>query len=223
MIGMCRQWNEVSLFLSFDKNRHFSIVTSRFYELIAPMSVLWSEIRGGEWAPSKTAMLLDFSGDADAARLRAILSSRGCCLVQVPSDLKCVLVTQNCCHSEVTPKLVRQLVREARGIRPAWPTGQEDAQFLLVYCTTDLMERHDFAELDGLPLVPLANGSLGRFSINPSAASAAEEEDPKAQVQGKAMTTATSSNKFFLVEDTERALFINGQHVLGKWYTYGMS
>lgn len=209
---------------------------TRFYELAAPRAVLWSELRGGSWAPAQTAMLVDLTEEeeeevaagrggeamtsaltvtsaaatarADAARLRAVLLLRGCCIVPVPAPLKRVLVAEQCCHHEVSPPLVRQLVREAKGVAyqqrqqrgrassglEPWPATQEDAQLLLVYCASDLVEKGDVSELDGLPLLPLADGSLGTLAI---------------------VGLQQGLPTYFTVGEAERPLFARGQHVLG--------
>jgi len=209
-------------------------VAHRFYELIAPRAVLWSEMRGGSWAPAQTAMLVDMEEEEAAAaaaegsgagsrmvaerkeaaeaaaRLRAVLLARGCCIVPVPPPLKRVLVAEQCCHNEVSPALVRQLVREAKGLAyqerqrredggrastfAPWPATQEDAQLLLVYCASDVVERGDVGELDGLPLLPLADGSLGTLTV---------------------VGLQPDVTTYFIVAEAERPLFAQGQHVLG--------
>lgn len=165
------------------------------------------EETGGEKGPPSRA-----NERADAARLREVLLARGCCIVPVPPALKHVLVAEQCCHNEVSPPLVRQLVREAKGVayqqargdgrgqqRAAssfgpWPATQEDAQLLLVYCASDLVEKGDVSELDGLPLLPLADGSLGTLAI---------------------VGLQPGLTTYFMVAEAERPLFAHGQHVLG--------
>jgi hypothetical protein len=228
-------------------------VAHRFYELIAPLAVLWSEMRGGSWAPAQTAMLVDMEAEKEneeaaaataataataaaddaAARLRAVLLARGCCIVPVPPALKRVLVAEQCCHSEVTPALVRQLVREAKGVVyqqrrqredggrvssafAPWPATQEDAQLLLVYCASDLVgegRKGEVGELDGLSLLPLADGSLGTLAVGGRWPQQQAGGEGKAAAAAAAAAAAT----YFIVGEAERPLFVQGQHVLGAW------
>jgi hypothetical protein len=111
--------------------------------------------------------LLAVGRSPDAERLKAILLGRALCVAEVPADLKRVLLANHCCNAEVIPRFVRGLLREAaQGPRDGrWPTDPQDAQFLLLYCASDISG--DFAQLDGLPLVPLADGSLGNFAVVP--------------------------------------------------------
>lgn len=167
------------------------------------------EGEGEETATALASTAAATAARADAARLRTVLLARGCCIVPVPAPLRRVLVSEQCCHHEVSPPLVRQLVREAKGVAyqqrqprgragsgglEPWPATQEDAQLLLVYCASDLVEKGDVSELDGLPLLPLADGSLGTLAV---------------------VGLQQGLPTYFLVGEAERPLFARGQHVLG--------
>lgn len=92
---------------------------------------------------------------------------RGLYLAQVPSNLKSALRDFGCCRDQVSPPFVRALLREPSPNGQEWPSGFKDVELLLLYCTSDLTD--NFSQLEGLPLVPLQNGTFGRFSfINPA-------------------------------------------------------
>lgn len=118
---------------------------------------------------------------------RTLLGRAGMCVVAVPTALRPILVEHKCCHDEAGPPFVRKLLRQPH---PGWPANVDDAQFLLLYCIKyvrmltgpprmwrsdactccpvacrDLKD--DLRELHGLPLVPLANGQLGLFIVEP--------------------------------------------------------
>ena len=203
---------------------HFQMLVRQFYRLAAPLPLLWSDIGGGTWTPCQSAMLADIpqdyqvedDTDRTTAHLCNVLLARGFCVVRVPESLKRMLVAEECCHSEVCPNLVRMLLWEARNLatnagnptnggvlRDSWPATQGDAQILLVYCSSDLVGKGDLTPLDGLPLVPLADGTLGYFAVSPF--NAVDQRSPNRKRKPPI---------YFMAEEEERGLFMHGQHVL---------
>jgi len=68
-----------------------------------------------------------------------------------------------CCRDKVTPEFVRLLLREP--YNQVWPSGLQDVQLLLLYCTSDVSD-NNYRRLDGLPLIPLQNGLFGSFAFS---------------------------------------------------------
>ena len=149
----------------------WDVVMGALYTTLADMRVLWSEVQGGCWISPRSAVLLrDTSGGGSSAsgagalvspaQLHDILMQEGQPVVKLPPKLYDMLVQFECCAAEISPAFVRGLLK-ARGPHPCL-MKRSNALLLLQYCLSDL-SGGQYGELEGLKLIPLADGTLGTF------------------------------------------------------------
>ncbi len=173
-------------------NDIWSLVVTGVYERIRNvplLRVLPSSSPGSSqprWLRPSEVVLMDES-DRDAARLRRVLLQVGLPIVSVTRpQLRQTLVHTGCVSREVSPSEIRRCLRakadglvvessrssSAQGSRQPLTTSRaavttisrRAALFLLHYCCTD----NKLAELVGVPLLPLSDGTFCKFA--PSAA-----------------------------------------------------
>jgi sacsin len=117
------------------------------------------------WVSSKQAVLVPDGAVVADGRLLRILTNENVPVIDAISDLKSLLLDCNAYSSLATPQFVRnQLRTHCNGENGTGCYNAEDTSFLLEYCLQSLPnDRLD--ELDSLPLLPLQDGSVGRFVI----------------------------------------------------------
>lgn len=132
----------------------------KLYLFIADFGVpvLYTKARGGQWISTRQAIFPDFSFHK-AQELIESLSDAGLAVVTVP---KAVVekFTEFCPHLHfLTPQLLRSLlIRRKRGFK-----DRSSMILTLEYCLLDLTGSVRYDSLQGVPLIPLCNGSFATF------------------------------------------------------------
>ncbi|XP_072965979.1 uncharacterized protein [Typha angustifolia] len=132
----------------------------KLYMSIADLElrVLFTKARGGQWISTRQAIFPDFSF-SKAVELAEALSQAGLPLVSVSKAI--VDKFMEACPSLhfLNPYLLRNLlIRRKRRF-----LSKEAVIMALEYCLTDMKELTFCNQLQGLPLIPLANGSFMTF------------------------------------------------------------
>nr|CAD1821120.1 unnamed protein product [Ananas comosus var. bracteatus] len=129
----------------------------KLYMCIADLGlpVLYTKARGGQWISTRQAIFPDFSFSM-AAELSEVLAQAGLPIVSV-SKLIVDKFMETCPSLHfLNPSLLRNLlIRRKRGFK-----SKEAVICTLEYCLSDIKESGFSDKLHGLPLLPLANGSL---------------------------------------------------------------
>ncbi|KAG5176706.1 hypothetical protein JKP88DRAFT_265343 [Tribonema minus] len=152
-----------------------------FVALVRAQPVLQTAHEKGHWVTPRDAVVLggalDDAPDAERCRLKALLLGEGVPLVDCARAIQRGLAHAGARGAaggggvwcpEASPKWVRGLLRE-RGLKGAAvlqgeaAKARSDVLFLLRYCLGDLAKQGEFADMAGVPLVPLADGSYGCF------------------------------------------------------------
>ncbi|KAJ3692968.1 hypothetical protein LUZ60_012063 [Juncus effusus] len=138
-------------------------MTRKLYSHIADLNlqVLYSKQNGGRWLSPKKSIFPDFSF-AEVTKLTETLAEAGLSVVSLPKPVVEKFMESCPTLYFLTPAmLTNMLIRRKRGFL------MKDAAILaLEYCLTDMSvpDSDFFEKLQGLPLVPLANGSFTEFS-----------------------------------------------------------
>lgn len=131
----------------------------------APRHELLCTIRGDgdlAWISSKQAVLMP---DVADGRLLRILTNESVPVIDASPELRSLLLDSNAYSSLATPQFVRnQLRTHCNGENGTGCYNAGDTSFLLEYCLQSLPNDR-LEELDNLPLLPLQDGSVGRFAI----------------------------------------------------------
>eukprot|EP01105_Mastigella_eilhardi_P027626 TRINITY_DN862_c0_g2_i1.p1 TRINITY_DN862_c0_g2~~TRINITY_DN862_c0_g2_i1.p1 ORF type:complete len:4609 (-),score=1093.39 TRINITY_DN862_c0_g2_i1:88-13881(-) len=128
-----------------------------FYENLADAPVLFSPIAGGRWVAPKQALIADET-IVHWPAVERVLMLLGIAVVHPPRHVRLSLVQVGAC-SVASPAVARTIVRQNPKATAA--LGPEDAAVLLCFCMTGMHQRQEFTELAGLPLLPMADGSVG--------------------------------------------------------------
>ena len=169
----------------------WTTVKKRFFELIGTIEVMWTKAGGGRRIAPKAAVLMEdfaspevpataaagaggaaasqgtpvLAAGADASTLSAVyeaLVEDGVPVVRLPKALVEALLSSGASSILVTPEFVRRHFKNSAVPHPS-VRDRARAVALLKYCLRGL-SGEQFRELVGLPLLPLADGSLGSFS-----------------------------------------------------------
>ncbi|XP_029123505.1 uncharacterized protein [Elaeis guineensis] len=158
-IGLC------DLFYSFWPTtigvEPWASMVRKLYKSIADLGhpVLYTKARGGQWISTRQAIFPDFTFPK-AVELAEALSEAGLPMVLVSKQI--VDRFMETCPSLhfLNPHLLRiLLIRRKRGFK-----NKEAVILTLEYCLSDLKGAAISDKLQGLPLVPLANGSFTTFN-----------------------------------------------------------
>ncbi|XP_008803352.1 sacsin [Phoenix dactylifera] len=158
-IGLC------DLFYSFWPTtigvEPWASLVQKLYKSIADLGlpVLYTKARGGQWISTRRAIFPDFTFPK-AVELAEALSEAGLPMVLVSKQI--VDRFMEACPSLhfLNPQLLRTLlIRRKRGFK-----NKEAVILTLEYCLNDLKGVAISDKLQGLPLVPLANGSFTTFN-----------------------------------------------------------
>lgn len=153
------------LFLSFWPTavgvEPWSSMVRKLYVSIAELGlhVLYTKARGGHWVSTRQAIFPDFSF-SKAIELAEVLSQAGLPLVSVSKPIVDSFMNAYPSVHLLNPHLLRNLlIRRKRGFR-----SREDAILVLEYCLSDMDDPTLSDKLQGLALLPLANGSFTTFN-----------------------------------------------------------
>ncbi|KAG2569738.1 hypothetical protein PVAP13_7NG437900 [Panicum virgatum] len=153
------------LFLSFWPSavglEPWSSMIRKLYVSIAELGlhVLHTKARGGHWVSTRQAIFPDFSFPK-AIELAEVLSQAGLPVVSVSKAIIDSFI--NACPSIhlLNPHLLRNLlIRRKRGFR-----SREEAILVLEYCLSDMEDPSFYVKLQGLSILPVANGSFTTFN-----------------------------------------------------------
>jgi sacsin len=153
------------LFLSFWPSavgiEPWSSMVRKLYVSIAELglNVLYTKARGGHWISTRQAIFPDFSF-SKACELAEVLSQDGLPIVSVPKPAVDGFSNAYPSVHLLNPQLLRNLlIRRKRGFK-----SREEAILVLEYCLSDIGDPSFSDKLQGLPLLPLANGSFTTFN-----------------------------------------------------------
>ncbi|XP_062184286.1 uncharacterized protein LOC133888156 isoform X2 [Phragmites australis] len=153
------------LFLSFWPSavgvEPWSSMVRKLYVSIAELglNVLYTKARGGHWVSTRQAIFPDFSF-SKAMELAEVLSQAGLPMVSVSKPIVDSFIDAYPSVHLLNPHLLRNLlIRRKRGFR-----SREEAILVLEYCLSDMGDPSFSDKLQGLPLLPLANGSFTTFN-----------------------------------------------------------
>jgi sacsin len=153
------------LFLSFWPSavaiEPWSSMVRKLYVSIAELglNVLYTKARGGHWISTRQAIFPDFSF-SKACELAEVLSQAGLPIVSVPKPAVDGFSNAYPSVHLLNPQLLRNLlIRRKRGFK-----SREEAILVLEYCLSDIGDPSFSDKLQGLPLLPLANGSFTTFN-----------------------------------------------------------
>lgn len=153
------------LFLSFWPTavglEPWSSMVRKLYVSIAELGlhVLYTKARGGHWVSTRQAIFPDFSF-SKVMELAEVLSQAGLPVVSVSKPIVDSFMNAYPSVHLLNPHLLRNLlIRRKRGFR-----SREEAILVLEYCLSDMDDPSFSDKLQGLVLLPLANGSFTTFN-----------------------------------------------------------
>ncbi|CAL9081959.1 unnamed protein product [Musa acuminata var. zebrina] len=135
----------------------WSSVVRKVYASIADLglTVLYTKARGGQWISAKQAIFPDFDFPK-AVELAEALSEAGLPIISFSKSIVENFVEVCPSLHFLNPHLLRTLlIRRKRGFK-----NKETVIMTLEYCLSDMTGSTFYNKLQGLPLVPLANGSF---------------------------------------------------------------
>lgn len=141
----------------------WALTRAEIYKLLLDLPVVYSELNKSWLTPRQAVFVVEESETkhcADNSTLASILVRGQQPIVQLPRKLWLLLREANSSLVVATPKFVRNwLTKSGLPKQLTW----EDGLFLLRYCLSDLT-KESYAELVGVPLVPLVSKSFGKFA-----------------------------------------------------------
>ncbi|CAD6261751.1 unnamed protein product [Miscanthus lutarioriparius] len=153
------------LFLSFWPSaagvEPWSSMVWKLYVSIAELGihVLYTKARGGHWLSTRQAIFPDFSF-SKAMELAELLSQAGLPVVSVTKPIIDNFINAYPSVHLLNPHLLRNLlIRRKRDFR-----SREEAILVLEYCLSDMGDPSFCDKLQGLALLPVANGSFTTFN-----------------------------------------------------------
>jgi hypothetical protein len=143
----------------------WAILAHSFFQAIKDCPLLYSEVNGGSWITPNQAMvvkdqLLNAKG---MKRLVDLLLLENIPLVQLSdSTLTQLLIEEKCVRDPLSSREVRSHFKNSGRHHPAL-NDRDDAMFMLDVCLLGIKTEEDYADLIGLPLIPMADGTLALF------------------------------------------------------------
>ena len=148
----------------------WEILLCAFYTKTMKEKILYS-LNSNAWvAPSDCVLLSDPEDD----NLRAILQAETALPLVTFSndDLRQTLLKRDIATKKTTPMFIREYYSMRGPNANAYPSlvqNHGNAKFLLLYAVKDLPSSSNYADLNNIPFIPLADGkSLGAFAVLPS-------------------------------------------------------
>lgn len=150
-----------------------------FYRQVSNYAVLKSNI--GRWVAPTTAIFVEYvdvpaTGKEDRGssssqnkyerniHLAALLVCEQLPVVILPPRIIDTIEGEGIGCKRASPELVRTWLKKE--VPHVSLDSAEDALFLLRYCASDIEEKQDYGKLTNLPLLPLCDGTLGKFTQN---------------------------------------------------------
>lgn len=135
--------------------------------------VVHTRAQSEEWLTVKEAIFHRLPEDTDKELLLRVLLSANVPLVTVPSHVLSAIDVYGPCKSEVTPYMVRHVLRQVPWCYTS--LRRKEKLLLLRYSLSD----RQFADLCGLQLLPLANGTFAKFGNRANAIFIDSPEHPQ--------------------------------------------
>ncbi|KAG8066703.1 hypothetical protein GUJ93_ZPchr0004g39583 [Zizania palustris] len=165
LASIAQELGPSDLFLSFWPTsvgvEPWSSMVRKLYVYIAELGlhVLYTKARGGHWLSTRQAIFPDFSFPK-VIELAEVLSEAGLPVVSVSKPITDSFINAYPSVHLLNPHLLRNLlIRRKRGLR-----NREEAILVLEYCLSDIGDLSFPDKLQGLALLPLANGSFTTFN-----------------------------------------------------------
>lgn len=181
----------------------WKIVRSRVYQIAEDTPLFYTPLKGGQWVSMKSSVFLqeeEFKDDEIKVQrmslknkmLLDILLQENLNMVTIPKSVVECMKAEACVVNEANSVFVRDWFKKE--VHHPSLNSRENAVFLLRYCLDDIFEEKRWKQVYGLPLLPLANGQLGKIT------------DP-------------NSSKFFVVNKEEKYLMEEGSRFIVDTWT----
>ena len=148
--------------LSRVKFRWLKMVIPSFLKSLSIESVLWTKANGGKWVDSSQSAVCESAWlHAESRVLQAMIDLNECVVCLPPNVWECL---RNVCTDLrlMNPQFVRTaLKRNDLYVK----FNREQQLHLLKYVVKDAEKDTDYADLDGLKLLPLRNGAFTVFAL----------------------------------------------------------
>ena len=118
---------------------------------------MYTEAKRGQWLPVEKAIFQRLSGDEQSELLLLVLLSVDLPVVNVSSHMLNAIDVYAPHQAEITPSLIRHVSRQVPSCY--LNLDRKEKLLLLRFSLSD----HNFADLDSLQLLPLANGKFAKF------------------------------------------------------------
>lgn len=152
-----------ALFPIQSKNEVWGLVLKEFYREAERRPLFFSDLDAGQWVTAKEAVIVEEvaeeANNTIMHRLCDILLREGLKVTMLPRTIITHLKQEGCQAVEATASWTRSWFKR-QGVHPSL-AEMSSALFLLKFCSSDIMGSKKYAELVGLPLLPLCDGSLG--------------------------------------------------------------
>jgi len=186
----------------------WNFVRSTVFSLSQNLPLMYTPREGGQWIPFTSSVLLenqqqediDISSNQDdltimKSRLKVILLQENLDIVSVSSSFINRLREESLVFQEISPQFVREWFK--KNINHPSLSDREQVLFLLRYCICDLTETKSLNQLHGLPLLPLADQSIGPI-----------------------LAPSIESGTFYVVNDVEKTILEkSSKHIVDVWTT----
>ena len=165
LVEASKQLGHVALYDSLWPSGNFVepwlTMVKRFYSIASDLPLFYTDAGRGRWITPKQALYHD-EEFSDAERLAGALTAEGFPLVRLSTLLRDTLF-KFCLPN---PRMVLPSLIRAQFCKPGKHGGlveRSNALVVLEYCLGDVIDDEAAEVLLGLPLIPLANGTLGVF------------------------------------------------------------
>ena len=173
MYYFSRAWPDVSNIEHTWKGLHEPL-----FQLLLTEEVVHTQAHGGKWVTVREAIFQRLLGDKPTDLLLRILLSVNLPAVTVPSHVLRAVDMYAPGQAEITPALIRNVLRQA--LSSYTSLVRKDKLLLLTFSLSD----DDFKDLDGLQLLPLANGTFAQFQHRARPVYISSREHPQALLPG---------------------------------------
>ncbi|DBA01824.1 TPA: LOW QUALITY PROTEIN: hypothetical protein N0F65_002940 [Lagenidium giganteum] len=137
-------------------------LAGRTLSLLRERACLFSEVDGGKWISPSRAVIVSRKQESSEQLTKLLLGDQFPVVSHLTEDLEHTLISTQTVTSYCDPKSVRDVYRR----RPSSHVGDKGAiKCLLDFVVQDL-QAGSMAELIGVYLLPIADGSLQRFGSN---------------------------------------------------------
>ena len=119
--------------------------------------VVHTQAESGKWLTVKDVIFHRLPEDEQKELLMRVLLSADVPIVTVPSHVRCAIDAYGPDIAELAPSMVRLVLRQ---VPSCYSSLHREEKLSLLRCS---LSDHQFADLYGLQLLPLANGTFAKF------------------------------------------------------------